>query len=268
MQRRTGGCLSSPRLHHSRSCFPRKSEAPEAAEALPRATGMATPNVTVLAAPPYAPPPAAPLPPIAPAPIAPPPTAPAPFCMDAEYTGFVDAVTTMPLTCADLRTFNGCDPEEEHSEAIREKCPIACGLCTPPPAPPQMPPQPPSPPSPPMFPTPLSPPPTPPSPPSAPPLPPSPPMSPAPLSPPPCEDNSPTGAPALPLHSRPAPAPCPWPSLLVASHSVACYPPPFPHPPTPHPPTWIHHVMHHVHVHAPPQVWSFRAAIPPRAISC
>ena len=167
---------------------------------------MASSNITIPVAQP-----AAPLPPIPLAPTAPPSTAPPPFCTDAEYTGFVDAVTTMPLTCADLRTFNGCDPEEDYSKAIREKCPIACGLCTPPPAPPQAPPQPPSPPSPPMFPTPLSPPPTPPLPPSAPPLPPSPPMSPAPLSPPPCEDNSPTGASALPLRSRPAPAPCPGP---------------------------------------------------------
>ena len=98
-----------------------------------------------------------------------------PFCVDAEYTGFVDAVTTMPLTCDDLREFNGCDPEEDYSEQIREKCPIACGLCTPPPAPPQTPPQPPSPPSPPMLPSPLSPPPSPPTPPRAPPSPPSPP---------------------------------------------------------------------------------------------
>ena len=153
--------------------------------------------------PPPPPPPPSPSPPSPPSPSPPPPPppppSPPPFCVDAEYTGFVDAVTTMPLTCADLREFNGCDPVEDYSKAIREKCPIACGLCTPPPAPPQMPPQPPSPPSSPMFPTPLSPPPTPPLPPSALPLPPSPPMSPAPLSPPPCEDNSPTGASTLPL---------------------------------------------------------------------
>ena len=152
---------------------------------------MTPANISILVAPPSAPPPAAPL--SAFPPTIPPPAAPPPFCVDAEYTGFVDAVTTMPLTCDDLREFNGCDPEEDYSEQIREKCPIACGLCTPPPAPPQTPPQPPSPPSPPMLPSPLSPPPSPPTPPRAPPSPPSPPMSPSPQSPPPCQDNSPTG---------------------------------------------------------------------------
>merc|ERR1719276_747999 len=126
---------------------------------------MTPANISILVAPPSAPPPAAPL--SAFPPTIPPPAAPPPFCVDAEYTGFVDAVTTMPLTCDDLREFNGCDPEEDYSEQIREKCPIACGLCTPPPAPPQTPPQPPSPPSPPML--------------------------PSPQSPPPCQDNSPTG---------------------------------------------------------------------------
>ena len=101
------------------------------------AAGMTPANISILVAPPSAPPPAAPL--SAFPPTIPPPAAPPPFCVDAEYTGFVDAVTTMPLTCDDLREFNGCDPEEDYSEQIREKCPIACGLCTPPPAPPNTP---------------------------------------------------------------------------------------------------------------------------------
>ena len=151
------------------------------------------------------------LPPLAPVPGSPPagpgpspPPAP-PFCVDVTYTGFVDAVTTMPLTCEDLRDFQGCLPDKEYSGVIRAKCPVACGLCTPPPTPPAAPPSPPSPPSPPMAPSPLYPPPAPPKPPGSPPVPPMPPTPPAPLAPPPCEDTEPTGAYMRPETRREAP---------------------------------------------------------------